>query len=151
MCSIRALVSRILSSIWGFLRVFSQNLGFLTKFIYVSFYLVNIYLHADILTPRSSKLVKNSSFYNFFKKWALNFWDFWRETYPLGSPWEGVRGLIQENLFAYHESTWSVGLKNAITLKSIFQNSGVDCTPFNSTYVKSCLNQTGFSRFISYC
>ena len=121
-CSIGALVPHILSSIWGFLRVFSQNLGFLTKFIYISIYLVNIYLHADILTPRSSKSVKNSSLYDFLKKWALNFWDFWRETYPLGSPWEGVRGLIQENMFAYHKSTWSEGLKNAITLRSIFQN-----------------------------
>ena len=131
MCSIGVLVSRILSSIWGFLKVFIQNLGFLTNFIYVSIYLVNIYLHTEILTPRSSKSVKNSSLYDLKKK-RFNFRDFWQEIYPLGSPWDGVRGLIWEHSFEYHESTWSVGLKNAITLRSIFSKLKVDCTPLSN-------------------
>ena len=99
------------------------------NFIYLSIYLVNVYLHTEILTPRSSKSVENSNFYDFFLKWEFNFWDFWWEIYPLGTPRKGVRGSIWKNLFEYHESTWSVGLKNAITLRLIFQNSGVDCTP----------------------
>ena len=129
MCSIQTLVSRNLSSIWGFWRIFSQNKGFLINFFYISIYLVNIYLHTEILTPRSSKSVKNSSLYDFFKKWGFKFRDFRRVIYPLRSPWRGIRGSIWENSFEYHESTWSVGLKNAITLRSIFQNPRLTAPP----------------------
>ena len=102
---------------------------FWSIFLYISIYLVNIYLHTEILTPRSSKSVKNSSLYDFLKKWGFNFRDFRRVIYPLLSPWRGIRGSIWENSFEYHESTWSVGLKNAITLRPIFQNPRLTACP----------------------